>query len=89
MAFNFLTEMKETIQILENLPRRIETKDPEHPAHRLVIEGQDTRWMIAYVCTTCKGKLFYTYGDTLKEVAENAQKKIKQVLKELKELNLS
>ena len=79
----------ETIKIIESLPRRIETKDPEHPAHRLVFEGQDTRWMIAYVCTTCKGKLFYVYGNTLQEAAENAQKKVKEILKELKELNLS
>lgn len=80
---------EQTIKILEGLPRRIETSDPEHPAHRLVIEGQDTRWMITYVCAVCKGKLFEVYGNTFKEAVENARDRTTEILEELEELNLT
>lgn len=50
----------------EMLPRRLElTSDREpHNTHRLVTEHQDTRFMMAYICADCHGKLYQTYADT-------------------------
>lgn len=55
----------------EMLPRRITTDDPNHPVHRLICEGQDTRWMITYICAMCHGKMAHHYGET--EAAARAQ----------------
>lgn len=50
----------------EMLQKRLEIKTPteKHEVHRLICEGQDTRWMITYVCADCHGKLCKEYADT-------------------------
>ena len=52
-------------ELLKKLPRRLESGNPEHPAHRLVIECQDTRFMVVYICVNCVGKLFEEYDEKL------------------------
>ncbi len=42
----------------EMLPAQLPGPSYKHPAYRLAMEKQDTRWNIVYICATCGGREF-------------------------------
>lgn len=52
-------------QLADELPNVHVTNDPEHPLHQLIIEKQNTQYLVTYVCINCMGKLYPQTATTL------------------------